>query len=131
MIGLDTNILIRHLTQDDVVQATKVSRLLSEKTREGESFFINRIVLCELVWVLESAYGYSKTQIIEVMEKILITKQFEFEDSDLVWFALTQFRKSKADFSDLLIGLKNRGVECRTTLTLDKSLKGIETFELV
>ena len=55
MNGLDTNILVRHLVQDDPVQSKKASQfILTTCTREVPGV-INRIVLCELVWVLESA----------------------------------------------------------------------------
>jgi predicted nucleic-acid-binding protein len=61
MIGLDTNVLARYLVRDD-------------------PGFINRIVLCELVWVLESAYGYSKDTIVAVLEKLLRTSQLKISN---------------------------------------------------
>jgi predicted nucleic-acid-binding protein len=129
VIGLDTNILVRYFTQDDAGQAEKVSKFLKEKTARGESFFINSIVLCELIWVLEFAYDYPKSVIIGVVEKILATKQFEIEQSELVWAALEDFKKSKADFSDLLIGRKNGAANCEVTVSLDGGLRSVEGFQ--
>ena len=58
MIGLDTNILVRYLVEDDAKQASKAAHLIETRCTEDSPGFINRVVLCELVWVLESAYGY-------------------------------------------------------------------------
>jgi len=63
MIGLDTNILIRYLTQDDPEQSKKATREIEKRLNAGDEFFIADIVLCELVWVLESAYGYDRQEI--------------------------------------------------------------------
>ena len=63
MIGIDTNILVRHLTQDDTEQANLVSLLLESYEGQKQSIYINKIVLCELIWVLERGYKYTKSQI--------------------------------------------------------------------
>lgn len=47
-------------------------------------FFINCMVLCELVWVLEACYGFDKKEITGVLKRILVTKQFEFEQKDII-----------------------------------------------
>lgn len=84
MIGLDTNVLVRYLVRDDRRQAEKASACIREVISKGDCFYINRLVLCELVWVFENSYGFHKKEIADVLEKILATKQFEFEQKDLV-----------------------------------------------
>ena len=79
MKGLDTNILVRYFVQDDPVQGEKATQFIEKTVAEGETCFINNIVLCELVWVLESAYDYSKEEIADLIEKILRTSMFNFE----------------------------------------------------
>ena len=56
MIGLDTSLLVRYLVGDDKRQSEAADKLVSN----GDLFFINLIVLCELVWVLESCYDLKK-----------------------------------------------------------------------
>jgi predicted nucleic-acid-binding protein len=126
--GLDTNILVRYLVEDNAAQADKVDRLF-ETAMTGEHFFINTIVLCELVWVLESAYGYPKSDILSVLEKIMTTSQFAVDEKTIVWQALKDYRASKADFSDCLIGQLNKTRGCSKTVSLDKALAKLETFE--
>lgn len=128
MKGLDTNILVRYFVQDDPAQGEKVTQFIEKTVAEGETCFINNIVLCELVWVLESAYGYSKAEIAELLEKVLKTSIFNFENKDAVWWSLREYKKSKADFSDCLISRQNKTHGCGETVSFDKGVKGVEGF---
>ena len=83
MKGLDTNVLVRYLTQDDPHQAETARREIEEPADEDDRFLLSNVVLCEVVWVLESAYGIKRDEIVPVVERILRTHQFEFEDKDL------------------------------------------------
>ena len=88
-------------------------------------------VLCELVWVLETGYNFKRSDIATAIEKILATAQFEVEDKDLALSALQDFRRTLADFSDCLIGRRNRAVGVAETVTFDRTLKGLEGFRLL
>jgi predicted nucleic-acid-binding protein len=125
--GLDTNVLLRYLLRDDPAQARRAARELER----DERFLIGSVVLCEVVWVLESCYGFSRAEIGLTLEKILSTAQFEIEDKDLAQGALGDFRGSAADFSDCLIGRRNRAVGATETVTFDNSLRGLEGFRLL
>lgn len=131
MIGLDTNVLVRFLVKDEPRQAAKATIYIHEACSRNESLWLNHIVLCELVWVLESAYDQPKTAILDVLEKILLTKQFEVERKDDVWAAIEQYRNRAGDFSDQLLGRRNRSSGCDHTVTLDQSLKGSSLFRLL
>ena len=90
-----------------------------------------QIILCELVWVLESAYGYEKSEIITVIEQVMRTAQFEIAEKDQIWRALEDFSEGPADFSDYVIGRANERAGAQTTLTFDKSLRGCHFFSLL
>lgn len=129
MKAIDTNVLIRYLMQDDPIQSPAASKYIKNA---GERIVINSIVLCELVWVLKAAYRQPKEVITEVLEKILFTEQFELEDRDSTWRALTDFKQKRGtDFSDCLIGQKNRSLDCEETVTFDRGLKELETFKVL
>jgi len=108
MIGLDTNVLVRHLVQDDPGQSRKPAQLITKQCMRDNPGFINRIVLCELVWVLESACGYPKDTIVVVLDKLLRTSQLKIEDVQAAWTAFRMYQKGKADFADCLLGTTNR-----------------------
>lgn len=130
MIGLDTNLLVRYLTQDDAAQSKQAARIIDAAIEAGEELYLNHIVVCELTWVLSRAYGYAKDEILGVLEKILAAGQFAFEDKDSLWRALEAFRRSSAGFADCLIGVKNSTAGCRTTVTLDRAAAGLGNFTL-
>jgi len=131
MIGLDTNILVRYLTQDDPGQSRKANAEIEKGLAEGHMFFIADIVLCELVWVLETAYGYDRQEIVPVLENILRTKQFQFENKDLLWKSLADYRNKKGDFADHLIGHADNKAGCSETLTFDAGLKNNPLFRML
>jgi predicted nucleic-acid-binding protein len=131
MIGLDTNVLVRYLTRDDPAQFARASAFIESATGRGEQLLVNAAVLCELVWVLDSAYGYSRQEIAGALERVLATAQFDIERLDEARQALSDFRNTKADFSDALIGRINLALGAGHTVTFDRGLKAVETFRLL
>jgi predicted nucleic-acid-binding protein len=119
MLGIDTNILVRHLVQDDPKQAKLATNFILSRQDEG-SFFINSIVLCELVWVLESAYEYGRKVIAGVLEIILQTRQFKIENLEAAQRALSAYIENNSDFSDHLIAEVNYSHNCTETVSFDK-----------
>jgi predicted nucleic-acid-binding protein len=131
MIGLDTNVLVRYLTQDDPAQFAKAAAFIDAASEREEQFLVNTPVLCELVWVLAAVYDYSREEIAQALDQIFATAQFEIERLDEARQALGDFRSSKADFSDALIGRINRSLGAKHTVTFDRDLKAVETFRLL
>ncbi|MFH1434276.1 MAG: type II toxin-antitoxin system VapC family toxin [Pseudomonadota bacterium] len=131
MKGLDTNVLVRYLVKDDKKQSETASGYIQKAANNGESCFISLIVLCELVWVLESAYGFAKHQVIDVLEKLFLTKQIEIEMKDIARQALQDYKNGKGDIADYLVGRINRAHGCDTTATFDKALKKSGMFHLL
>jgi predicted nucleic-acid-binding protein len=124
VIGVDTNVLVRYLTQDDAGQARRAGEVLER----ADSVHLDDIVLCELVWVLRSAYRYGKDAIVRVLDQILSTATFSFEDRGLLRVALDAYRDGGADFADYLIGLRNARAGCDHTVSLDRALRGERGF---
>jgi len=129
MIGLDTNVLVRYLAQDDPRQAGRAAQAIESVT--GGEILITSVVLCELVWVLEDAYEYERREIASVLDTILRTAQFTFEHKDVLCRALEDYRQGKADFSDYVIGRLGRENGCEHTLTFDRALKGHPLFRVL
>lgn len=130
MIAIDTNILVRYITQDDEPQSKSAENLLSKYDRKSQSIFINNIVLCELVWVLERGYKYSKEQIAATIRVILSTAVFAFEHHNILWMALEDYDHNKADFADCLIAQLNKSQGFHQTFTFDKSATKHNLFTL-
>ena len=73
MIGLDTNVLVRYLMQDDAKQAAKATRLMESLTVEVPGF-VSIVSVVELGWVLTSAYGLTRSQLEQALEALLRTR---------------------------------------------------------
>jgi len=131
MIGLDTNLLIRYLTKDDSAQYAKASRLIEQAVQRDERLLVNSIVLCEITWVLDAAYKYSRADIADALERILHTAQFDVERAPEARQALDDFRSTQAGFADALIGRINRSLGAPRTATFDRGLKGLDTFSVL
>lgn len=126
MIGLDTNILVRYLTQDDQQQWQQAVDLI----QNHQPCFISNIVLCELVWVLKGEpYKLSKDDILNTLEAMLQSSAFEFENRSNVYQALQRTKQGGADFSDYLIGVISHEVGCTKTVTFDRKLKAEKGFD--
>jgi predicted nucleic-acid-binding protein len=131
MKGLDTNVLVRYLTQDDAAQAAKASAVIDDAISKQEKLQIDEVVFCELVWVLRGAYGLDKPTVVGVLDRLLSAAQFTLNDRDLVVASVTAFRDGGGDFADYLLGLRNRKAGCTRTATFDRPLKSSDLFEVL
>ena len=121
MIAIDTNILVRYITQDDLQQAEAAENLLAIYNNNPQSIFINNIVLCEFIWVLEKGYKYTQQQISSTIRIILSTEEFAFEYHNVLWLALEEYELKNTDFSDSLISKLNYNLGYKQTFSFDKS----------
>ena len=85
MKALDTNVLVRYLVQDDASQGRKAAEYIERAAASGDQILISNVVVCETVWVLDSAYGYTRQDIEGVIEKLLQTGAFRFEGKDMIF----------------------------------------------
>ena len=131
MTGLDTNVLVRYLTQDDPRQSRRANALVAEAVAGGERLFIGTVVLCELVWVLRGPYALDKAAVVASLERILATAQLEIDQKDLVREALEDYRTGGGDFADYVIGRRGREVGCEQTATFDRRLKTSALFQVL
>lgn len=120
MNGLDTNVLVRYLVQDDAAQGVAAAALIESLCTADQPGRIDHVVLCELVWVLESAYGYAPAVVANVVRQLLETSELSVESPALAWAALRGYEAGEADLADLLVGQRNRAAGCETTFTFDR-----------
>ncbi|MBK7050434.1 MAG: type II toxin-antitoxin system VapC family toxin [Rhodoferax sp.] len=118
MIGLDTNVLVRYIMQDDPKQSAKASKLIESLDGNNQGY-ITMVSVVELYWVLTSSYELSGQQVGQALEAILRTKQFLVERADQVMRALRVFGEGRADFADCLIERSAAGAGCNQTMTFD------------
>lgn len=119
MIGLDTNVIVRYIVQDDEAQAALATTLI-ESLSPAQPGYISIITLIELVWVLQGAYQASREDIIATLDNLLKTKEILIAQAGIVAQALRIFSHTKADFSDCLIERLGHAAQCEYTVSFDK-----------
>lgn len=119
MIGLDTNVIVRYIVQDDPIQSDSATQLFESFTGESPGF-ISIVALIETVWTLRSFYDAPRTRIQRVIETLLRSRGVIIEHRDLVWIALGEYSRGNADFADYLIEQRARAAGCDYTLTFDR-----------
>jgi predicted nucleic-acid-binding protein len=120
MIGLDTNVLVRYIVEDDERQAELAQLAMEERCSVDHPGFVSLMVLCELVWVLQRAYNCTRVQIAEVLLNLLLTETLLIEHHDIAWQAYHDYNEGNSDYADCLISRLNHTTGCSTTFTFDK-----------
>ena len=118
MIGLDTNVLVRYVMQDDPKQAEKASRLIESLPPESPGF-VPVVALVEWVCVLSCCYDLTRKQIAQALEALLRTKEIVLDRAEQVARAGRTFHAGTADFADCLIERTAAAAGCEKTMTFD------------
>lgn len=120
MIGLDTNVIVRYVMQDDPKQS-KLATVLMERLTAESPGFVSLVCVVELVWVLESAYTLSRNQVTEALTNLITIDVLKIERLPVVAAAVRAFKAGKADFADCLIERLSAHAGCEKTMTFDRN----------
>ncbi len=132
MRALDTNILVRFLTKDDSGQAERVYRLFRQAEESREVFIVPVPVVLELFWVLESAYGIARQEILDAVDALMQLPVLEFDAQDAVRACIADARRGRGDLSDLLRArYAVSACQADSVLTFDRKAEPSEVFVLV
>jgi predicted nucleic-acid-binding protein len=122
MIALDTNAIVRVLTEDDETQARTVRAIITDAEQKGVKILILSEVIIETVWVLESAYQCARDEIASLIENLLSAPAFFLPDSLVIRKAIKQYKNS-GDFADLLIVGQAKKHQAAKLISFDKKLQ--------
>jgi len=131
MIGLDTNVLVRFLVQDDPEQAAVATALIASLTEDAPGF-VSREVMVELVWVLERAYGHDRGDIAQALDGLLEAQELILDAADRVAIAADRYRRGGPGFADQMVALAGQSAGCSFTMTFDRKaakIAGMQSFE--
>ena len=130
MIGLDTNILVRYLTQDDPMQSPKATEIIERRLTEQNPGFVSVVVMVETVWVLDRAYGLGAHQIATAVERMLQTDVLVVENEQEVFTAMVALKHGHGSFADALIAELGIRAGCTSTLTFDHKALRLPGYRL-
>jgi predicted nucleic-acid-binding protein len=120
MLGLDTNILLRYLTDDHPTLSPRARQIVERRLSVEAPGYINDIVLCELAWTLRSAYRLSRQVIADILSQLLLAPQLRVQGETQLRLALERFAVGPAGFVDCLLAERNHAQGCTETLTFDR-----------
>lgn len=131
MIGLDTNVLVRYLAQDDPDQSPIATELIERRLSEAEPAFVSVVAMAEVAWVLERAYGLADQEIAAAMEGVLQSEVLAVENEQEVFTAMVALKEGRGSFADALIGELGAKAGCSRTVTFDRRARRLDGFELL
>ena len=120
MIGLDTNVLVRYIMQDDTKQSALANKLIEGLTEDSPGY-LSLVAIVEMVWVLESAYELTRQQVSAALRNLLSVNVFKVERVAVVASALRTYAEGTADVADCLIERSSALAGCRCTMTFDRA----------
>lgn len=118
--SVDTNILVRLITQDDEVQAQAVDRLLARHAKKGEMLLVPITVVLELEWVLRAKLSQGRSEFIQVMSALLTMVELSFESEGALEQAMADYQEGVADFGEYLHLALSRKNEALPFWTFDR-----------
>jgi predicted nucleic-acid-binding protein len=128
MIGLDTNVLVRYLVQDDPIQSAKATEIIERRLSVANPGFLSVVAMVETVWVLDRAYGLPRHEIAAAVERVLQTDVLIVENEQEVFTAMTALKEGRGSFSDAVIAALSAKAGCSFTLTFDRKAIRIPGF---
>jgi predicted nucleic-acid-binding protein len=124
-VAVDTNVLVRYLTWDAEEQAIEAATIIER----GDVIVISTIVLCELVWVLKRAYRYAAAEIVEIVRRLIQTRNIEV-DRPAAEIGLQMLARG-GDFADGVIQYDAARAKCDRMVTFDQNFARLSTAAVV
>jgi predicted nucleic-acid-binding protein len=131
MMGLDTNILVRYLAQDDAIQSPQATQIVERQLSEDDPGFISLVTMVETVWVLDRVYGLSTQEVAAAVERILQADTLVVQNEQEVFTAMLALKTGAGSFADALIGALGAWAGCSATLSFDKKAKRLKQFKIL
>ena len=131
MIGIDTNVLVCYLTQDDPVQSAMATELIEQRLTERNPGFISVVATVETAWVLARSYRLDDNAVAAAIERVLQADRFVVEHEQAVFNAMIALKEGRGSFADALIGALGVAAGCSRTVTFDRKASRLAEFELV
>jgi predicted nucleic-acid-binding protein len=132
MIGIDTNVLVRHFIHDDTEQAARADAFFRTLSATNQGY-LSLVVMAESYWVMRVVFKIPKQTILDSFDRLLEVEEVAFQSPEIVSFALRACKgKGNAmDFADALIACSCQAGGCSKTVTFDKRAAGFLGVELL
>ena len=130
MIGLDANVLLRYLAQDDPAQSRRATEIVERSLATDNPGFVSIVAMVETVWVLDRAYGLDGLEIAAAVERLLQADLIIVENEQEVFAAMIALKEGQGSFADALIVALGARAGCSHTVTFDRKALRLPGFRL-
>ena len=131
MIGIDTNVLVRYLAQDDPDQSAVATELFENRLSAAHRGFISIVAITETAWVLDRSYHLGGQEIAAAIERVLQADALVVENEQAVFTSMIALKEGRGSFADALIGALGAAAGCSCTVTFDRKALRLGEFEPV
>ncbi|MGO8953348.1 MAG: PIN domain-containing protein [Rhodomicrobium sp.] len=128
MIGLDSNVLLRAITNDDVVQSPLARDFLSSLNSSNPAY-INTVVLSEIAWTLRVRNKRTREEVLARLDALLRSDAYIIAERQAVNRAMLRCETHKLEFPDALIGEFNLAAGASGTFTFDEEASATPAFK--
>jgi predicted nucleic-acid-binding protein len=131
LIGIDTNVLVRYVVQDDAEQAAAATSFLEAHCTSDAPGYLSHVVLCEFVWTLRKVYRLDKANVVPVLDRVLSNAALRVQAAALARAARYDFEAGGGDYADYLIARTHQAAGCAYTVTFDRRAARHPLFKLL
>jgi predicted nucleic-acid-binding protein len=121
-MALDTNVLVRFLVEDDPEQTQRAKAFLQKSIETDAPCYVSDVVVCEIVWVLETSYKVRRGEVTQILGRLLRARHLVFSSVERLSRALESHGSGRGDFADYLIREHSRAFGCEAVATFDRKL---------
>ena len=123
MIGVDTNVLLRFLMDDDSEQNRRARDFMAIRTIDDPAYVSAR-VLAETVWLLRKRPGFPCVSILDLLRQLLAAAELVIEHGKDLDLRVEKAETLRADLSDHWVVWAVGKAGCPKTVTFDRKAAG-------
>lgn len=99
----NTNFLLRYYLDDVPVQAKKAKSMIEAAIKGDLELVTDLVVICEMVWVMDSYYELDRQSIVEKINNLYQTPGITVINGEILPSVLTSYIDKNVDFTDAVI----------------------------
>ncbi|MEW6573822.1 MAG: PIN domain-containing protein [Bacillota bacterium] len=105
-VWVDANVILRYLLRDHEELFAEASRVMAAAERGEVNLHLASLTVAELIWVLDSFYGYSREEVAKVVESFATADGVIPEEREIILQALSDYAALNVDFIDAYLAAK-------------------------
>lgn len=120
MIGLDANVLLRYVLQDDERQSLAANEIFDSLTEDNPGY-LSLVTLLESIWVLSRLRKLDRASVAAFVAQLLDSQLLVVQNAHAVRQALGDYSMVSVGFADALVARLGSEAGCLHTLTFDRA----------